>query len=194
MLLSHHNKPRRSHKKFIFNWPLEPKAIFSLCICFVLFYTLASSISRADKKVAKDEFYLTVKVSEVNNGMQRPFPHRLHFVERRLPSSGIVVLLIHGGSTLQSAAHWQLHMDFLSRLASVCAIDLPSHGQSEGSVLMTYEEKLTALSQVFSQLSKRFSHHHHKPKFVVVGRSYGAKLALELLKSFSQQVESSPPI
>ncbi|KAL6051709.1 AB hydrolase-1 domain-containing protein [Balamuthia mandrillaris] len=106
-------------------------------------------------------------------------------------------LLIHGADkNHQNALHWKPHLPFFEGLGRYYAFDLLGHGQSQpgptANPRPTLKERLEALRQFIIQ--KRLAPTEEEEaaaaiKFNIVARSYGGRLAIELLREFSANIK-----
>ncbi|KAL6048760.1 AB hydrolase-1 domain-containing protein [Balamuthia mandrillaris] len=106
-------------------------------------------------------------------------------------------LLIHGADkNHQNALHWKPHLPFFEGLGRYYAFDLLGHGQSQpgptANPRPTLKERLEALRQFITQ--KRLAPTEEEEaaaaiKFNIVARSYGGRLAIELLREFSANIK-----
>ena len=90
--------------------------------------------------------------------------------------SGLPLILIHGvGLKLES---WNAQIQYLKKYFDVIAIDLPGHGESE--ILESRDVNI----DLYSEAIKSFTDEIIKKKFIIIGHSLGALIALDYIKKY----------
>ena len=90
--------------------------------------------------------------------------------------SGLPLILIHGvGLKLES---WNAQIQYLKKYFDVIAIDLPGHGESE--ILESRDVNI----DLYSEAIKSFTDEIIQKKFIIVGHSLGALIALDYIKKY----------
>ena len=97
--------------------------------------------------------------------------------------SGLPLILIHGvGLKLES---WNAQIQYLKKYFDVIAIDLPGHGESE--ILESRDVNI----DLYSEAIKSFTDEIIQKKFIIIGHSLGALIALDYIKILSRDVDWS---
>jgi len=90
--------------------------------------------------------------------------------------SGLPLILIHGvGLKLES---WNAQIQYLKKYFDVIAIDLPGHGESE--ILESRDINI----DLYSEAIKSFTDEIIQKKFIIMGHSLGALIALDYIKKY----------
>ena len=90
--------------------------------------------------------------------------------------SGLPLILIHGvGLKLES---WNAQIQYLKKYFDVIAIDLPGHGESE--ILESRDVNI----DLYSEVIKSFTDEIIQKKFIIMGHSLGALIALDYIKKY----------
>lgn len=90
--------------------------------------------------------------------------------------SGLPLILIHGvGLKLES---WNAQIQYLKKYFDVIAIDLPGHGESE--ILESRDVNI----DLYSEAIKSFTDEIIQKKFIIMGHSLGALIALDYIKKY----------
>lgn len=90
--------------------------------------------------------------------------------------SGLPLFLIHGvGLKLES---WNAQIQYLEKYFDVIAIDLPGHGESE--ILESRDVNI----DLYSEAIKSFTDEIIQKKFIIIGHSLGALIALDYIKKY----------
>ena len=90
--------------------------------------------------------------------------------------SGLPLILIHGvGLKLES---WNAQIQYLKKYFDVIAIDLPGHGESE--ILESRDVNI----DLYSEAIKSFTDEIIQKKFIIIGHSLGALIALDYIKKY----------
>ena len=90
--------------------------------------------------------------------------------------SGLPLILIHGvGLKLES---WNAQIQYLEKYFDVIAIDLPGHGESE--ILESRDVNI----DLYSEAIKSFTDEIIQKKFIIIGHSLGALIALDYIKKY----------
>ena len=90
--------------------------------------------------------------------------------------SGLPIILIHGvGLKLEC---WNAQIQYLKKYFDVIAIDLPGHGESE--ILESRDVNI----DLYSEVIKSFTDEIIQKKFIIMGHSLGALIALDYIKKY----------
>jgi len=101
-----------------------------------------------------------------------------------------VFLLVHGADrNFQNAGHWQAHLAALGARGRFLAVDLLGHGGSQPGPSAPLDSPVTPAEQVQALLAL-LDQQAPKAPIVIVGRSYGGRIALELATARPGRVQA----